>query len=189
MVVIRFVWMIVSFVFEEVFIFLPLYLLGLVAFPFAYHFGMLTIKPSFINKGQDIIAFQNRVLDEWLGNREDGLLPSWWVKERSGTAYGWFVRNPVSNMRFWPIVSTLPRPEKTGWVGSLDYVPNSPNETGWFFCWEGWYAGFLYQGKRFGCWVGWKTNPMDRRIGKLNGPQIDYRSYGLGTTLQAWWNK
>jgi hypothetical protein len=174
--------MVISYLLVEVFIFLPLYLLGLIAFPIAYRFAALKIEPSFINKGEYIIAFRNRVLNEWLGNREDGLLPGWWHKDREGSAYDWFIRNPVCNMRFWPIVSTIPNPEKTGFVGSLDHVPDSAAETGWFFCWEGLYAGFLYQGKRFGCWFGWKTNPRDRR---QDAPR-DYRYYGLGTACQVW---
>jgi hypothetical protein len=181
MVFLRFLWMVISYLLVEVFIFLPLYLLGLIAFPIAYHFAALKIEPSFINKGEYIIAFRNRVLNEWLGNREDGLLPGWWHKDREGSAYGWFIRNPVTNMRFWPVVSTLPNPEKTGFIGTLDHVP-SLDETGWFFCWEGLYAGFFYQGKRFGCWFGWKTNPRDR---KQDAPR-DYRYCGLGTACQIW---
>ena len=120
MTILRFIWLAISFLAVEVFIFLPLYLVGLIVFPFAYHFAALKVKPSFINQGQYVIGFKNRILDEWLGNREDGLLPGWWQKE-AGSAYGWFLRNPVSNMRFWPYISTFPNPEKTKWVDSGPY--------------------------------------------------------------------
>jgi hypothetical protein len=180
-VLFRFVWMVVSFLLVEVCIFLPLYMLGLIMFPFAYRYDMIVLTESNINQGQTILAFKDPIWNEWLGNREDGLLPEWWAKERGGSAYGWFIRNPVTNMRFWPVISTLPNPEKTGFIGTLDHVPSS-DETGWFFCWEGLYAGFLYQGKRFGCWFGWKTNPRDR---KPEAPR-DYRYYGLGTAAQIW---
>lgn len=166
------------YLFVEIFIFLPLYLVGMVVFPIAYHFAALKIEPSFINKGQYVLAFRNRVLNEWLGNREDGLLPGWWQKERNGSAYGWFLRNPVSNMRFWPYVSTLPSKD-TKWVGTLDYVPQDATR-GWFFAWHGPYSGLFWQGKRFGLWLGWKVVPADR-----NGCN-DYRKYGLGIATMLW---
>lgn len=171
------------YLFVEIFIFLPPYLVGLVVFPVAYHFAALKIEPSFINKGQYILTFRNRVLNEWPGNREDGLLPGWWQKERSGSAYGWFLRNPVSNMRFWPYISTLPSPD-TKWIGTLDRVPDK--ETGWFIAWHGIYAGWLWQTKTFECWFGWKVNPIDRRIGAMDAPPKDYRYYGLGTACMIW---
>ena len=174
------------YLFVEIFIFLPLYLVGLVVFPIAYHFAALKIEPSFIKKGQYILAFRNRVLNEWLGNREDGLLPGWWQKERNGSAYGWFLRNPVSNMRFWPYISTLPYPG-TKWIGTLDRVPDK--ETGWFIAWHGIYAGWLWQTKTFGCWFGFKVNPVDRRIGRMDAPEKDYRYFGLGTSCMIWRNK
>ena len=172
------------YLFVEVCIFLPPYLLGILAFPIAYHFAALKIEPSFINKGEYVIAFRNRVLNEWLGNREDGLLPGWWQKERAGTAYGWFLRNPVSNMRFWPHISTLPSPE-TKWIGTLAGVPGN-GETGWFIAWHGVYAGWLWQTKKFGVWLGWKVTPPDRFIGTPFPPAKDYRYYGLGTACMIW---
>ncbi len=189
MIFLRALWGIIFFLLVEVIVFLPLYLVGLVAFPLAFHFASRKLVESRINSGEYIVAFQNPILNEWLGNHEDGLTPTWWQKARNGTAYGWFLRNPVCNMRFWPIVSTLPEPDKVGWVGSLDFVPSDPIDTGWFFCWQGWYSGFYYQNKSWGCWVGWKTSPRDRRYGKLGGPAKDYRFWGLGTVLQVFSNK
>lgn len=171
------------FLFVEICIFLPLYLFGLMAFPVAYHFANLVLVESRVNKDQYIVTFKNRVLNEWLGNHEDGLLPSWWGKERHGTAYGWFVRNPVSNMRFWPYVSTLPSPD-TKWIGTLDWVPDK--ETGWFIAWHGIYAGWFWQTKNFGMWLGWKVNAIDRRIGTMAAPEKDYRYSGLGTACMFW---
>lgn len=171
------------FLFVEVCIFLPLYILGLVAFPFAFYLAALKYTESRVNPGQYIIAFKNPILNEWLGNHEDGLLPNWWQKERGGSAYGWFVRNPVSNMRFWPVISTLPSPD-TKRIGTLDRVPDK--ETGWFIAWHGIYAGWLWQTKKFGVWVGFKVNPIDRRIGTLDAPPKDYRYHGLGVAFMFW---
>lgn len=184
-IALRVAWLIISFLFVEIVVFLPLFLLGLVVFPVAYHFAGIKVTESRVNKGQYILAFRNRVLNEWLGNHEDGLLPGWWQKERNGSAYGWFLRNPVSNMRFWPYVSTLPSPE-TKWVGTLDRVENEP---GWFFAWAGAYSGFCWNGKRLGLWVGWKINAIDRRIGTLDAPPKDYRYYGLGLACMIWRNR
>jgi len=181
MTILRFIWLGISFLAVEVFIFLPLYLVGLLAFPIAYHFASLTVKESYINTCQDVLGFKNRVLDEWLGNREDGLLPAWWQKERNGTAYGWFLRNPVCNMRFWPYISTFPNSERMKWIGTIDHIGNA-NETGWFLCWQGLYTGFWYQGKYFGCWVGWKCSPRDR----FPDAPRDYRYCGLGIACQLW---
>lgn len=185
MIFFRFLWFLTSYLFVEVVVFLPLYLLGLTVFPVAYHFAGIKVTESRINRGQYILAFRNRVLNEWLGNHEDGLLPGQWQKERNGTAYGWFLRNPVSNMRFWPYISTLPSPE-TKWAGTLDRVENEP---GWFLAWSGAYTGFYWNGKRIGLWMGWKINPIDRRIGRIDRPPVDYRYYGLGTACMIWRNK
>ena len=183
MIILRALWLIISFLFVEIVVFLPLYLLGLIVFPVAYHFAGIKVTESRINRGQYILAFRNRVLNEWLGNHEDGILPGWWQKERNGSAYGWFLRNPVSNMRFWPYISTLPSPD-TKWIGTLDRVPVL--ETGWFIAWHGVYAGWLWQTKKFGCWFGWKVNPIDRRIGTISKVENDYRYYGLGTDCMIW---
>lgn len=187
-VVALFVWMVISFLVVEVFVFLPLYIVGVLAFKVAMQFADITISESRINKGQDILVFRNWALNEWLGNHEDGLNPEWWAK-LGGTPFTWFLRNPVCNMRFWPIISTRPNAEKTWFIGSLDRVPDNDAETGWFFCGRGPYCGALYQGKRLGCWFGWKVNPLDRRIGRLGGPSLDYRFYGIGIASMVWRTK
>lgn len=178
MILLRALWGIIFFLLVEVVFFLPLYILGLIFFPLFYHFARLKFVESRVNKGHYIIAFRNPVLDEWLGNHEDGLRPTWWEVERQGSAYGWFVRNPVCNMRFWPIVSTLPNPDKLGWVGTV----NELGPRGWFFAWQGWYTGFYWNGKKYGTWLGWKISPRDKQP---NAPR-DYRWFGVGLASQFW---
>jgi hypothetical protein len=181
MAILRFVWMLISWLAVEVFVFLPLFIVGAITFPVFYHYAPLHLVESRINEGQFVLAFQWAWLDEWLGNHEDGLLPNWWSKEQNGTPYGWFIRNPVSNMRFWPYISTLPDPTKVQWIGSLDHIP-SDNTKGWFLCWQGPYTGFYWQGASLGVWLGWATSPRDSRP---DAPR-DYRWFGLGTKAQIW---
>lgn len=187
MIALRFIWLIVSFLVVELCVFMPLYLVGLAAFPIAYRHADKIYRDSNINTGYLVLTFKNPILNEWLGNHEDGILADWWVRERGGTAYGWFLRNPICNMRFWPIVSTLPSPH-TNWVGSLDHKPYMP-ERGWFFAWAGLYSGVYWCGKKWGVWMGWKINPIDRHIGTPSAPHKDYRYYGLGLAAQIWRNK
>jgi hypothetical protein len=177
-IIIRVLWLIMFFTLTEVIIFLPVFLFGLLTFGAWYRWAP---KEPFTSSMTNEAAtkFKWAWLDELLGNHEDGLLPVWWITEDAGTAFGWFVRNPVANMRFWPVVSTLPDPAKVGWIGTLDHVPG-PKETGWFYCWQGAYSGLLIQRASWGLWVGWKTNPRDQHAIR------DYRWAGLGTTLQLW---
>lgn len=179
-VALRFIWMLIFFLLVEVCIFLPLYILGVLLFPVFNRYAAKAIIESNIWHGWGVLAFRAPWLNEWLGNREDGLNPTWWQK-RGGTNYTWFLRNPVTNMRFWKIISTVPRPEDVGWVGSLDHKP-ADDEHGWFFCWEGLYAGIYYQGRKYGCWFGWKTIPDDRDIHAYKS----YRYYGLGIASMIW---
>lgn len=178
MVVLRFIWLIVSFLVVELCVFMPLYLAGILVFPLAYRYAGKVYRESNINTGYWVLTFKNPILNEWLGNHEDGLLPSWWVQERDGSAYGWFLRNPICNMRFWPVVSTLPS-KRTSWYGNLIGIP-SDNRKGWFLAWQGPYTGFWWQGKARGCWFGWAVNPAD-----FLGTN-DYRSHGLGLKSQIW---
>ena len=176
--VLRFIWMIVFFTLVQCIVFLPVFLFGLFTFPAWWRWAP---KEEFLSSmtGEHDTRFSWAWLDELLGNHEDGLLPAWWITEDAGTAYGWFVRNPVANMRFWPVVSTLPQPNNVRWIGTIDHVPSS-KETGWFYCWQGAYSGLLIQRGSWGLWLGWKTNPRDALMIK------DYRWAGLGTTLQLW---
>ena len=179
--ILHFLWMLITYCLVEIIIFLPLYLIGVLIFPIVYKYSTIINIESNINTNEQILGFKNNLLNEWLGNREDGLLPDWW-KQKNGTAFSWFIRNPICNMRFWPIVSTLPKQSKTDFVGSLDHIPDTKTEHGWFLCWEGLYTGFYYQGNTFGLWIGWKCNPRDKN---LNAP-TDYRYKGLGTACQFW---
>ena len=106
--VLRFIWMIVFFTLVQCIVFLPVFLFGLFTFPAWWRWAP---KEEFLSSmtGEHDTRFSWAWLDELLGNHEDGLLPAWWITEDAGTAYGWFVRNPVANMRFWPVVSTLLR--------------------------------------------------------------------------------
>lgn len=162
----------------EIFIFLPLYIIGLPVAWLAQRFAKTRTEPSRLYPDRTIVVYDNHLLNEWLGNHEDGIKPVfvWWPKEK--TAFQWFVRNPVCNMRFWPIVSTKPCPSKVRYLGiGEDIHAGTP---GWFLCWQGPYAGFLYYATKWGIWIGFKIRPEDR-----NGlPPENYRNWGIGTVAQ-----
>ncbi|BDU76312.1 hypothetical protein [Mesoterricola sediminis] len=175
-------WGLVAWLLVEMVVFLPLYLLGLVLMPILLRWAPRTVRPTripneYMHPGGLVEAFAWDWADALWGNKEDGLLP-WWWEQKGGTAWGWFLRNPVCNMRFWPIISTLPSPS-TQYVGTLQDVPAN-GDPGWFLAWAGPYVGFLWQNTHWGLWIGWKINPRDaRRI----DPE-DYRTHGLGTACQ-----
>lgn len=168
-------WGLFSWFLVEVVVFAPLFLLGLILLPLLFKFAPIVQTESMVNSGQQIEAFRWPWAQTIWGNWEDGLLPAWWSAE-GGTRYSWFVRNPVCNMRFWPIVSTLPS-KNVHWVGNVAAIP-ADGVPGWFLCWEGPYVGFRWQCKSWGVWFGWKVIPTDK------DGCTDYRRFGIGTACQ-----
>jgi len=171
-------WGLLFFLVVEVAVFLPIYLLGLVLVPILARYGGRVERPSIFPGKPPAMCWTILTADALFGNREDGILGDEPWQARGGTIYGWFLRNPVCNMRFWPVVSTLPDPGVKS-IGTLDEVP--PNGVpGWFMAWRGPYVGFLWQNEKWGVWAGWKLNPRDARYVPAN----DYRRFGIGTAAQ-----
>lgn len=162
----------------EVIVFMPLYAIGLVAFPIAWRLASRVIRNDarIVIDDKRRLAFKSRVLDAWLGNYEDGLLPEWWKNEHNGTAYGWFRRNPVTNLRFIYPFGVLPNPSKVGWAGTKEDNDNKP---GWFMAWQGLHTGFQWCSKTWKIWMGWKVLPLDRY-----GIPSNYRRFGIGLAAQ-----
>lgn len=142
-------------------------------------FAPKSIDRSIVDYNTFISTFKWKWLNTILGNNEDGLLPDWW-KNKGGTEVSWFFRNPICNMRFWKIVSTLPQSD-TYYIGDTLLFPKDKT-AGWFFTWQGscFYPGFLYQTEKWGIWIGWKTLPSD----SLNVLEKPYRKYGIGLACQ-----
>jgi len=176
-------WMLVTWLSLELLVWLPLYLLGIPALWMGQCLSPILLMPSIMPSDPMRLGFTWKWLDWWVGNFEDGLLPDWW-KDLEGTYMTWFLRNPVTNLRFVPIISTKPDADKIRWCGTLDYVPHDDTSRGWFVCWQGPYVGFLYQGSKWGCWFGWKVSP-DLRIVD-NSPDRSYRYWGIGTAAHIW---
>ncbi len=180
-------WMIVTWGLVEVLVFFPLYLVGLIVFPLAWRYAPLAWEESRCWKYTSIIGFKNAWLNEWLGNHGDGLLTVYW-DEQGKTAYSWFIRNPISNMRFWPLVSIRPIKDYAIWSLPLRYCGNVTEivETpGWFVAWYRgrvglrWIWSNPFLGTK-GLAIGWHLNPRDR-----NGiPGDDVRRFGIGTVCQ-----
>jgi hypothetical protein len=165
-------WGLAFFLVVEVSIFLPLYIAGLPVAYFASRWADFKMVPSRFDPTRQILVYTNPFLDGWVGNYEDGLAFGYF------TPFKWFLRNPVTNMRFWPIVSTKPSTD-THWVGSVNEVPND-GVPGGFIAWSGPYVGFRWQSLKYGVWIGWKINPRDALV-----PCGDYRRWGIGTATQV----
>jgi len=169
-------WGLVFFLAVEVAIFLPLYVLGIPAAWAAARWARVIVVPSMMDADRPIFAYANSLLNWWLGNYEDGIRPefSWWQDK---TAFQWFLRNPVCNLRFTPWISTLPSPG-TRFIGSDQVEPDgTPCH---FLAWSGPFVGYRYQNTTWGVWFGWKINPRDARFVSTD----DYRRWGIGTAAQ-----
>lgn len=175
-------WGFVTWLLFEVVVFMPLYLIGAIFFPVAYYFVPLTQGDSRLYPGKKCVNFASPLIDAWLGNWEDGLCPAWWQEAKGSDGlramWSWFLRNPVTNLRFMPVVSFKPDPSKVGHIGA-DVMPED-GQPGWFLAWHGLYAGFRWQTKSWGVWFGWKVHPEDAQGFKEN----DYRQWGVGTSAQ-----
>ena len=169
-------WIIVSWALFEL-LWLVLFIPGAILFPLAYRFAPTEQKPSMFGTGP-ILGFRWKWLDLWLGNYEDGLAPELWAKESNGTAYGWFLRNPVTNLRFIPFLSTTPDPSRVRWIGN-DWVWETRDSVRHgFVCWQGPYGGFRIQGAKYGVWLGFKVRPRDA------SGVADYRTWGISMACQ-----
>lgn len=166
------VWGLVAFAAFEACVFLPLFLVGLPVAWFAAKYAELGLGTSRMGS-RSIIVYRNPVLNWWVGNYEDGVIP-----DAKTTAFRWFVRNPVTNLRFVPLLSTRPDPERLRSVGS-DEIPPAGTPC-LFLAWQGPYVGFRHQNKSWGVWLGWKLNPRDKRYVDPH----DYRRFGIGVAAQ-----
>lgn len=170
-------WGLVAFLAVEVLVFLPLYLAGLPAAWLASRYARTVRRPSRLYPERLVLCYESQLLDAWLGNWEDGLCPEWWASI-GGTPFNWWLRNPVCNLRFAPILSTLPDPARVRYVGA-DHMPE-PGEPGWFVCWQDGYVGMLWQCASWGLWIGWKVKPEDQ----LGVPPDSCRNWGIGVAAQ-----
>jgi predicted PurR-regulated permease PerM len=100
-------------------------------------------------------------------------------------------RNPVSNLRFVPILSFKINPAKVRFIGSfvnyMDlYKPEShklvskyfSKEPHWFFAWQGLYSCFYLRTKNREFLAGWKVYPKD--IFGLEPTSYRFKSTGFG---------
>ena len=171
-------WGLATFIIVQGLVFLPIYLIGLVAVPLLVRWGATVQRPSIMPINPPATCWANPIADILWGNKEDGVMgdPHW--QENGGTIMGWFLRNPVTNMRFWPIISTKPVPSKVHFFG-MNRFPED-GEPGWCFAWQEGYIGFRWQNASWGIWAGWAVNPKDSE-----GPPDDWRAFGYGVVLQV----
>lgn len=132
------------------------------------------VVPEYWPNGMPMTRWKWRWLDEIIGNHEEGILPSWW-KDHGGTILSWYIRNPVTNMRFWPIVSTKATPD-VRWCGTSDGTKD-----GWFVIHHKWFVGWWWRQPTWKIWVGFKLMPFDAIP---SDRRKDYRWYGCGVGCQ-----
>lgn len=180
-------WGTVSWLIVEFLVFMPIFILGLVIVPVLYFICPFAQAESRATFGEQITIFAWPWAQALFGDWGDGICPLWWIQRQQGegatvatkwTLYTYFLRNPIGNMCYLPIVSTLPS-QNVRWCGTLNEVP-ADGIPGWFIAWQGEYVGFYYANTSWGIWLGWKLNPRDA---EQNAPK-DYRYAGLGTACQ-----
>ena len=167
-------WMLITWAAVELLVWLPLFVLGLAAVPLMLRAGLITERESWLNQGQQVIAFRWSWADELWGNHEDGLCPAWWA-QKGGTAWTWYLRNSISNMRFWPVLSTRAN-RNTHFRGSTEIAPGCR-----FVAWTGPYVGLRWEGARWGIWLGWAVNPRDASEVLTS----DWRAHGYSVVAQV----
>lgn len=177
-------WLVITVLVFQFCIFLPLFFLGLPALALALKTAPITLIQSNWWPKRDrfkCISFSWPWLNAWLGNYEDGLCPPWWDAKRADKSDWskrmlWFIRNPISNLRFWPITGTIPNPSRVKWIGDDRQAPDGV--PCFYVAWQGPYVGLRWQGKSYGIWIGWKIKPEDR-LGITS-----YRSLGVACASQ-----
>ena len=182
MVIIVILWGLISWATVELTVFVPVYILAMLLLPALFKWSPIVLGESRVNMGQTIEVFKWGWAQALFGNWEDGLSPVWWttqcgeIRPTWNTRWTWFLRNPVDNMKWWPIISTIPNPSRVRFIGTPCIPPDGV--PGCFLCWQGGYVGFRWQCATWGIWAGWATSPSD----SLGIPK-DWRAYGFGPVL------
>ena len=174
-------WLLLSWLTVELLVFLPLLILGLPASALALRYADVELRHSILPSKAPVLAYTNTILDVWLGNREDGVIAAWWRRDHPTWSdwrlgFTWFVRNPVTNLRYIPIIGLVPSPSHIRYMGA-DTEPEW-SRPGWCLTWQGPHSGFVWQTSKFKLWIGWKLLPQDRV--RITG----YRKYGVGPVAQ-----
>lgn len=174
---VRVLYLVVGVLLFEVF-FIPGLILGALVFPLAWRYAPKGLDWSILSRKGIIQRFDNRFLDAWFGNREDGLIAFWWRRDHPEwgefrLAYTWFLRNPLANLRYIKPFGFVPIPKK---IRSID---RRKDGFGWYLAWQGFYTCWMWQTKKFKVWIGWKLKPED-----VNGID-DWRAYGVSCGVLA----
>ena len=173
-------WLLVTWLLFEVCIFLPLLLLSFPTLALALCFAPTESVTGKMDSHLQITQFKNRFLDAWLGNYEDGICPPWWAERQVGKSiwwqrWTWFVRNPLCNLRYAPILGAPAVASRVRWVGMEEAVEGVP---GYFVAWIGGHVGTICLTDHWKLWIGWKIKP-EHRFG-----HFEYLSHGIGVTAQ-----
>jgi hypothetical protein len=170
-------WMVLTFILVQALVWLPIFLLGVLVVPALQRWGSTVQRPSLMPWKPPVDHWANRWADALFGNPEDGVKGDLPWQEGGGTVYGWFLRNSVCNMRYWPLISAKAN-LNTRFVG----VGNVNDPGARFVAWTGFFVGaqFPFLGREV--WIGWAVNPRDATA---LYPESDWRCYGYSTVAQA----
>ena len=170
----------------ELFVWLPLFLLGLpivVALSIANAWNLGTSK----NPQNGSLLVWPKWAWVW-GNDDDGVIPAG-TPATAWNAIKWYLRNPVENLRYTAI-GLRPKPQLICTRGNCrvdpdaDYANVHMKAWRWCLTWQGCRAGLWVQGPIFGLKLnlrlGWKLIPPDA----VSISPMDGRLNGCGTATQ-----
>jgi hypothetical protein len=177
---------ILFWVLTELFIFLPIYLLGLILVPFLAHFTHWELGVSRSIPPRRIWTWRQWA---WLwGNDDDGICPME-MRPTVLNAVKWYIRNPVENLRYTAFGLRI-TPRKVIAYGNVRITPDVDykitNLKTWRWCAvrQGIKGGVWIQGpvgtKRLNLRFGYKLIPQD----SISISPEDGRLSGCGTAAQ-----
>lgn len=172
---------------------LVLYLAGLVLVPLALLCKAYLEQYTIFQKW--VTLFTWSIMRPY-NNLEDGLCPpeyelkypNVWPRVRM---LMWYLRNPVSGLRWTSYLSLLIKPANIKYVGSYGQAPADRHRYElklpcWLYIWQGPYSGLWTQfympfsgGSLWRFWIGWKIYASD-----IDATQFGYRAYGAGFAMQ-----
>ena len=193
----------------QVFIFIPLMLLGWIVVPIATALKAYRIDVKMVGDNKStgtpkkIFHFTWKAMFIW-DNVEDGIYNDTYWKAPNvflQIVYWSCLRNPVNNLRVAPVLSCKIKADKVRFLGSFTKREDNWNDWDtswesvtrkydtkipqWFFAWQNiWHSNFYWQFEAFGkLWRFWIGNAKVYPTDIFGGP-YGYREVGAGPVAQ-----
>lgn len=170
----------------RLFYFTPIWTIHTIMWVLLGILGWVLVPPAILFKqyehqispitGENVLQFKWWWLLPW-SNWGDGIFEGLQYKKFDSTRWQIFwwtlIRNPVNNVRFFPLMGVKPDPKKIKYIGSSKCVTDSSNDDAvmWYLCWQGLRGGFRKHIKfktfMLRIMFGWKLRPEDT-LGVVN---------------------